>query len=158
MFASLDHLSGGQACWNVVTSDHEETAYNFNRNGLDLHALRYERAREYVDVAFGLWDGWEPDALVLDREAGIYLDPAKVHPLDHEGKHFQVRGPLNIARSPQDRPVIAQAGGSEAGLELAAQTAEVVFTLSATFEKGRSFYENLKGRMEKYGRPRDSRI
>lgn len=156
MFASLDHLSCGRACWNVVTSDHDETGYNFNRRGLDPHALRYERAREFVDVAFGLWDGWEPDALVLDRDAGIYLDPGKVHALDHAGKHFQVRGPLNIARSPQGRPVIAQAGGSEAGLDLAAQTAEVVFSLTSTFEKNRAFYENLKGRMARFGRPRDA--
>lgn len=156
MFASLDHLSGGRACWNVVTSDHEETGYNFNREGLDPHALRYERAREFVDVAFGLWDGWERDALVLDREAGLYLDADKLHTLDHKGKHFQVRGPLNIAASPQGRPVIAQAGGSEAGLELAAETAEVVFSLTSTFERNKAFYDNLKGRMVRFNRSVDS--
>jgi FMN-dependent oxidoreductase (nitrilotriacetate monooxygenase family) len=156
MFASLDHLSGGRACWNVVTSDHEETGYNFNREGLDPHALRYERAREFVEVAFGLWDGWERDALVLDRENGLYLDADKLHTLNHKGKHFQVRGPLNIAASPQGRPVIAQAGGSEAGLELAAETAEVVFSLTSTFDKNKAFYDNLKGRMARFGRPTDA--
>lgn len=156
MFASLDHLSGGRACWNVVTSDHEETGYNFNREGLDPHALRYERAREFVEVAFGLWDGWERDALVLDRENGLYLDADKLHTLDHKGKHFQVRGPLNIAAPPQGRPVIAQAGGSEAGLELAAETAEVVFSLTSTFDKNKAFYDNLKGRMARFGRPTDA--
>ncbi len=156
IFASLDHLSGGRACWNVVTSDHQETGYNFSREGLDPHALRYERAREFVDIAFGLWDGWEKDALLLDRAGSRYLDPEKVHALNHIGKHFQVRGPLNIARSPQGRPVIAQAGGSEAGMELAAETAEVVFSLTSSFEKNRDFYENLKGRMARFGRPREA--
>jgi FMN-dependent oxidoreductase (nitrilotriacetate monooxygenase family) len=156
LFASLDHLSGGRACWNVVTSDHEETGYNYNRQGLDPHALRYERAREFVDVCFGLWDGWERDALVLDREAGVYYDETRVHTLHHEGKHFQVRGPLNCARSPQGRPVIAQAGGSPAGIELAAETAEVVFSLASNFDKNRAFYETLKGRMATFGRPREA--
>ena len=156
LFASLDHLSGGRACWNVVTSDHQETGYNYNRDGLDPHALRYERAAEFVDVCFGLWDGWERDALLLDREAGVYHDDAKVHALNHRGRHFQVRGPLNLARSPQGRPVIAQAGGSPAGIELAAATAEVVFSLTSTLEKNRRFYETLKGRMAAYGRPRDA--
>ncbi len=156
LFASLDHLSGGRACWNVVTSDHQETGYNYNREGLDPHELRYERAREFVEVTFGLWDGWERDALVLDREAGLYFDDEKFHVLNHKGKHFQVRGPLNMARSPQGRPVIAQAGGSPAGIELAAETAEVVFSLTSTIEKNRAFYETLKGRMAQYGRPRDA--
>lgn len=156
LFASLDHLSGGRACWNVVTSDHQETGYNFNHDGLAPHALRYERAREFVDVVFGLWDGWEKDALLLDRDGSQYLDADKLHTLDHIGKHFQVRGPLNIARTPQGRPVIAQAGGSEAGLDLAAETAEVVFSLTSSFEKNRAFYENLKSRMARFGRPRDA--
>ena len=156
LFASLDHLSGGRACWNVVTSDHAETGYNYNREGLDPHAIRYERAREFVEVTFGLWDGWERDALVLDREAGLYFDDDKFHVLNHKGKHFQVRGPLNIARSPQGRPVIAQAGGSPAGIELAAETAEVVFSLTSTLEKNRAFYNTLKSRMAKFGRPRDA--
>jgi FMN-dependent oxidoreductase (nitrilotriacetate monooxygenase family) len=156
LFASLDHLSGGRACWNVVTSDHEETGYNYNRTGLDPHALRYERAREFVEVTCGLWDGWEKDALLLDREAGVYFDDRRVHTLNHQGKYFQVRGPLNCARSPQGRPVIAQAGGSAAGIELAAETAEVVFSLASSFERNRDFYTRLKGRMAAFGRATDA--
>ena len=155
LFASIDHLSQGRACWNVVTSDHDETGYNFNKQGLDPHALRYERGREFVDVVFGLWDSFEADALLLDRQSGIYYDKDKHHALNHKGKHFQVRGPLNIARSPQGRPVIAQAGGSEAGIELAAETAEVVFGLASNIDRSRSFYEVLKGRMAKFGRAPD---
>ncbi|HSI39946.1 MAG TPA: LLM class flavin-dependent oxidoreductase [Xanthobacteraceae bacterium] len=156
IFASLDHLSGGRSCWNVVTSDHEETGYNFNREGLDPHALRYERGREFVEVTFGLWDSFEPDALKLDRDSGVYYDKDKLHTLNHKGKHFQVRGPLNIARSPQGRPVIAQAGGSEAGIELAAETAEVVFSLASNLGRSQAFYKTLKDRMAKYGRAPDS--
>jgi FMN-dependent oxidoreductase (nitrilotriacetate monooxygenase family) len=155
LFGSLDYLSGGRACWNVVTSDHDEAGYNYNLEGLPPHAQRYERAREFVDVCFGLWDGWEKDALVLDRAAGLYHDPAKVHLLNHDGKHFKVRGPLNLARSPQGRPVIAQAGGSPAGIELAAETAEIVFSLASSLEANRSFYDKLKGRMPAFGRPTD---
>ena len=156
IFASIDHLSGGRAAWNVVTSDHDETGYNFNRRGLDPHALRYARAREFVDVAFGLWDSFEDDALLLDRAGGRHHDPAKLHRLDHEGEHFQVRGPLNIARSPQGRPVIAQAGGSEAGIALAAETAELVFGLASDIGRSRAFYATLKGRMADIGRDPDS--
>jgi FMN-dependent oxidoreductase (nitrilotriacetate monooxygenase family) len=155
IFASIDHLSGGRACWNVVTSDHDETGYNFNKQGLDPHALRYERGKEFVDVVFGLWDSFEEGALLLDRDSGVYYDKTKHHTLNHQGKHFQVRGPLNIARSPQGRPVIAQAGGSEAGIELAAETAEVVFGLASNIDRSRVFYETLKGRMEKFGRAPD---
>lgn len=156
IFASIDHLSGGRACWNVVTSDHDETGYNFNRRGLDPHAQRYARAREFVEVAFGLWDSFEDGALLCDRAHGIYHDPAKLHRLDHEGQHFQVRGPLNIARSPQGRPVIAQAGGSEAGIALAAETAEVVFGLASNIERSRAFYATLKSRMAEFGRAPDA--
>ena len=152
IFASIDHLSGGRACWNVVTSDHDETGYNFNRRGLDPHAVRYARAREFVEVAFGLWDSFDDDALLLDRTRGIYHDPDKLRALDHEGEHFQVRGPLNIARTPQGRPVIAQAGGSEAGIALAAETAEIVFGLASDIAKSRAFYATLKARMAKFGR------
>lgn len=155
LFASADHMSGGRMCWNVVTSDHDETGYNYNREGLPPHAERYERCEEFVDVVFGLWDSYEPDALLLDRESGIYHDQHKVHELNHHGKHFQVRGPLNIARTPQGRPVIAQAGGSEPGMELAARTAEMVFSLASNIEKNRAFYANVKGRMAKYGRHED---
>ncbi|MCA0938372.1 LLM class flavin-dependent oxidoreductase [Salipiger pacificus] len=155
LFASADHMSGGRMCWNVVTSDHDETGYNYNREGLPPHAERYERCEEFVDVVFGLWDSYEPDALLLDRDSGIYHDQNKLHELNHHGKHFQVRGPLNIARTPQGRPVIAQAGGSEPGMELAARTAEMVFSLASNIDKNRAFYANVKSRMAKYGRHED---
>lgn len=155
IFASIDQLSKGRACWNVVTSDHDETGYNFNRTGLDPHAERYERCTEFVDVVFGLWDSFERDALLLDRESGLYFDTSKHHTLNHVGRHFQVRGPLNIAPSPQGRPVIAQAGGSEAGMVLAAQTAEIVFSLASNIERNRAFYKNVKDRMPACGRDPD---
>ncbi|KQS64492.1 nitrilotriacetate monooxygenase [Rhizobium sp. Leaf371] len=155
IFASIDQLSNGRACWNVVTSDHDETGYNFNRTGLDPHDLRYERCREFVDVVFGLWDSFEADALLLDRDSGLYYDKTRHHMLNHVGKHYQVRGPLNIAPSAQGRPVIAQAGGSEAGMDLAARTAEIVFSLASNIDRNRAFYANVKGRMPALGRDPD---
>src|SRR3984957_856592 len=152
-FASLDHLSNGRAGWNVVTSAHPAGGYNFGREGLEDHALRYERAREFVEVCFGLWDSWDDDAFTLDRATGVYFDPDRMHYLRHKGKYFTVRGPLNIARSPQGRPVIIQAGGSEAGKELAAETAEVIFTRDASLDHARRFYADVKGRMARFGRP-----
>ena len=155
LYASADHISGGRICWNVVTSDHDETGYNYNRQGLDPHEDRYRRGEEFLDVVFGLWDSYEDDALRLDRESGWYHDPAKLHQLDHVGEHFQVRGPLNIARTPQGRPVIAQAGGSERGKELAARTAEIAFSLASNIDKNKAFYADVKSRMAKYGRTPD---
>jgi FMN-dependent oxidoreductase (nitrilotriacetate monooxygenase family) len=154
-FASLDHLSNGRAGWNVVTSAHPAGGYNFGRDGLEDHALRYERAREFVDVCFGLWDSWDDDAFVLDRATGINFDPDKMHYLHHKGTFFSVRGPLNIARPPQGRPVIIQAGGSEAGKELAAETAEVIFTRDASLQRAQQFYADVKSRMARFGRPTD---
>jgi FMN-dependent oxidoreductase (nitrilotriacetate monooxygenase family) len=154
-YASLDHLSGGRAGWNVVTSAHPAGGYNFGRDGLEDHALRYARAREFVEICFGLWDSWDDDAFVLDREAGRYFDPDRMHYLHHKGEFFSVRGPLNIARPPQGRPVIIQAGGSEAGKELAGETAEVIFTRDASMERAQQFYADVKGRMAKFGRPAD---
>lgn len=153
LFASADHISGGRVCWNVVTSDHDETGYNYNRDGLPPHAERYARGEEFVDTVFGLWDSYEDDALLLDRDSGVYYDKDKLHALNHKGAYFQVRGPLNIARTPQGRPVIAQAGGSEQGKELAARTAEMVFSLASNIDKNRAFYADVKARMAKYGRP-----
>lgn len=159
LYASADHISKGRMCWNVVTSDHDETGYNYNRKGLDPHADRYARGEEFLDVVFGLWDSFEDDALRLDRETGWYHDPDKLHQLDHVGEHFQVRGPLNIARTPQGRPVIAQAGGSERGKELAARTAEIAFSLASNIDKNKAFYADVKSRMAKYGRkPSDLKI
>ncbi len=154
-FASLDHMSGGRTAWNVVTSDHQATSYNYGQDGLEPHALRYEKAREFVDIVFGLWDSYDDDAFIRDRESGRYFHPDRLHRLDHKGPHYTVRGPLNLARPPQGRPVIAQAGGSEAGKELAAETAEVVFTVGSSIEDCRTFYADLKGRMARFGRAPD---
>ncbi len=150
-FASLDHISGGRAAWNAVTGSSAQAAPNFGRTHPD-HAQRYAIAAEFVDVVRGLWDGWEDDALVADRASGLYLDPAKLHPLNHEGVHFSVKGPLNIGRTPQGRPVILQAGGSEAGLDLAARTADVVFAVVQDFEEARGQYRALKSRLPAHGR------
>jgi FMN-dependent oxidoreductase (nitrilotriacetate monooxygenase family) len=154
-FASLDHLSKGRAAWNVVTTSADNVHGNF---GLDKHpdpALRYERAHEFLDVVKGLWDSYEDDAFVRDPASGVYFDPAKLHALNHVGKHFKVQGPLNIERPPQGHPVIVQAGSSEAGRELAAATAEAVFTAWTSLEEARAFYADVKGRLAKYGRRPD---
>jgi alkanesulfonate monooxygenase SsuD/methylene tetrahydromethanopterin reductase-like flavin-dependent oxidoreductase (luciferase family) len=155
-FASLDHLSGGRAGWNLVTSDNAAEALNFGRDEHIGHPERYSRAREFHQVVTGLWDSWEDDAFVRDKASGAYYDPSKLHVLDHVGEHFQVKGPLNVARSPQGQPVIVQAGSSETGRELAAQTAEVVFTAQTSLASAQAFYADLKGRLPKYGRSADS--
>ncbi len=154
-FASLDHLSKGRAGWNVVTTGNESAAGNFGRDEHLAHALRYERAEEFLDVAKGLWDSWEDDAFLRDKESGVYFDTARLHTLNHNGKHFSVRGPLNISRPPQGYPVIVQAGASDAGRELAARTAEVIFTAWQTLEEAQKFYRDVKGRLAKYGRSPD---
>ncbi|SAL40573.1 nitrilotriacetate monooxygenase component A [Caballeronia sordidicola] len=158
-FASLDHLSGGRSGWNLVTSSSETEALNFGFEQHPAHAVRYERAREFLDVVTGLWDSWEDDAFVRDRESGIYFDPGKLHVLNHRGPHFKVRGPLNVARSPQGWPVVVQAGASDAGRELAAQTAEVIFVAHQTLDEAKAFYRDVKGRLGRYGRrPEDLKI
>lgn len=154
-FASLDYISSGRAGWNVVTSAGDATAKNFNREQQLEHAQRYERANEFVDTVKELWDSWEDDAFVKDKESGVFFDPAKVHAPNHNGKHFQVAGPLNVARPPQGYPVIVQAGQSEPGKELAARTAEVIFTAQQTLEDAQAFYKDVKGRLAKYGRTPD---
>ena len=151
-FASLDHISGGRAGWNVVTSANISEAFNFGREAHFEHGERYDRALEFTEVVFGLWDSWDDDAFLRDRATGRYFDPAKLHTLNHKGEHFSVRGPLNVARPPQGRPVIFQAGSSEVGRELAARTAEAVFTPQHSLEGAQAFYRDLKGRMAKYGR------
>lgn len=150
-FASLDHISGGRAAWNCVTGSSPQAGPNFGRTHPN-HAERYAIAAEYVQVVQGLWDGWEDGALLADRETGRYLDAAKLHPLDHEGAHFSVRGPLNIPRTPQGRPLILQAGGSAPGLDLAARTADVVFSVVQQVEEAREQYAALKGRLPAQGR------
>ncbi|MDQ0396212.1 LLM class flavin-dependent oxidoreductase [Labrys monachus] len=154
-FASLDHISGGRAGWNVVTTSNPDAALNFGLTDHVDHDERYRRAREFYDVVTGLWDSWADDAFIRDVESGIFFDPARMHVLDHKGEHLSVRGPLNIARPVQGWPVIVQAGSSEAGRQLAAETAEAVFTAPATLADGRRFYADVKGRMEKLGRDRD---
>lgn len=154
-FASLDHLSKGRAAWNVVTTGSDQVHGNF---GLDAHpdpVVRYERAREFIDVAKGLWDSFEDDAFVRDPQSGVYLDPSKLHAVNHHGKHFKVSGPLNLERPPQGYPVIVQAGSSEPGRELAAATAEAIFTAWTSLAEAQSFYRDVKGRLAKYGRRPD---
>ena len=158
-FASLDHLSSGRAGWNVVTSNTEEEAQNFNLKQHLLHSDRYDRAEEFVDVVKKLWDSWEDEAIIYDKEKARLADASKIHAVNHEGKWFSVAGPLNISRPVQGHPVVVQAGSSEDGKELAARTAEVVFTAWQTLEEAQAFYADLKGRMAKYGRsPEEMKI
>jgi FMN-dependent oxidoreductase (nitrilotriacetate monooxygenase family) len=154
-FASLDHLSGGRAGWNVVTTSNPDAALNFGLDEHVEHDERYRRAREFFDVVTGLWDSWADDAFIRDVDAGLFFDPQKLHVLGHKSQYFSVRGPLNIARPVQGWPVIVQAGASEAGRQLAAETAEVIFTAPPTLADGQRFYADVKGRMEKLGRLRD---
>jgi alkanesulfonate monooxygenase len=151
-FASLDHISGGRAGWNIVTTSNPDAALNFGLDDHMEHGERYKRAREFYDVVTGLWDSWADDAFVRDVDSGIFFDPAKMHVLGHKGKYLSVRGPLNIARPVQGWPVIVQAGASDSGRQLAAETAEAVFTAQSSLAVGREFYADVKGRMEKVGR------
>jgi FMN-dependent oxidoreductase (nitrilotriacetate monooxygenase family) len=155
-FASLDQISDGRAGWNLVTSDNAAEAANFGRDQHVAHAARYERAREFHQVVTGLWDSWDADAFINDKEGARLFDPAKLHKLNHRGAHFGVAGPLNVARSPQGRPVVVQAGGSEAGRDLAAATAEVVFTAQPTLAKAQDFYRDIKRRVVAQGRAPES--
>ncbi|WP_035806269.1 LLM class flavin-dependent oxidoreductase [Kitasatospora mediocidica] len=151
-FASLDHISHGRAGWNIVTSAGERSAQNFNRTANQEHAVRYQRADEFLEVTTALWDSWEDDALVLDRASGAFADQARVHDIDHVGTHFQVRGPLNIPRSPQGHPLLVQAGSSDSGKDFAARWAEAVFTAQQTLAEGQAFYADLKRRAAAAGR------
>ncbi|HVV92946.1 MAG TPA: LLM class flavin-dependent oxidoreductase [Hyphomicrobiales bacterium] len=154
-FASLDHISGGRAGWNIVTTSNPDAALNFGLEEHMEHAERYRRAREFYDVVTGLWDSFADDAFVRDAESGIYFEPERMHVLGHQGQYLSVRGPLNIARPVQGWPVIVQAGASEPGRQLAAETADVVFAGFGNLDAGRAFYADVKGRMEKLGRSRD---
>ncbi|MFT6672348.1 MAG: alkanesulfonate monooxygenase [Afipia broomeae] len=154
-FASLDHISGGRAGWNVVTTGNPETALNFGLEEHVEHGERYRRAREFFDVVTGLWDSFADDAFVRDAESGIYFDPAKMHTLNHKGQFLSVKGPLNIGRPVQGWPVIVQAGASEPGKQLAAETAEAVFTGGGTLAQAQALYEDIKSRMDTLGRDRD---
>ena len=154
-FASLDHISGGRAGWNLVTTSNPDAALNFGMDDHMEHGERYRRAREFFDVVTGLWDSWADDAFVRDVESGVYFDPTRLHVLDHKGTYLKVRGPLNIARPVQGWPVIVQAGASDAGRQLAAETAEVVFAGGGPLEDGRRLYADIKGRMARIGRNPD---
>jgi FMN-dependent oxidoreductase (nitrilotriacetate monooxygenase family) len=155
-FASLDHISNGRAGWNLVTSGNPDEALNFGRDAHVDHATRYARAREFFDVVTGLWDSFADDAFPMDPESGLFVDPAKIHVLDHRGEFLKVKGPLNVARPVQGWPVIVQAGASEAGKQIAAETAEMVFGSGSTLEAARAFYADVKGRMPAAGRDPDS--
>jgi alkanesulfonate monooxygenase len=154
-FASLDHLSGGRAGWNVVTTSNPEAALNFGLEEHVEHDERYSRAREFIDVVTGLWDSWADDAFLRDVETGIYFNPDRLHTLNHKGEHLSVRGPLNVARPIQGWPVIVQAGASEPGRQLAAETAEMIFAAGGAMADAQRFYADVKGRMDKLGRPRE---
>jgi FMN-dependent oxidoreductase (nitrilotriacetate monooxygenase family) len=151
-FASLDQISGGRAGWNLVTSNNEAEAFNHGREKHAAHADRYHRAAEFAEVVNGLWDSWDEDAFIRDKASGVYFDPAKMHVLNHRGKHFAVRGPLNVARSPQGRPVLVQAGASDTGRDLAARLAELIFTAQTTFEQATEFYGDVTARLPRFGR------
>ncbi|WP_304113828.1 LLM class flavin-dependent oxidoreductase [Mycolicibacterium bacteremicum] len=154
-FASLDHISGGRAGWNIVTSAGADEAANFGLTDIPDHAGRYRRAQEFVDVATALWDSWDDDAVVLDPITGVFADPDKVHTVDHTGAQFRVRGPLNSPRSPQGRPLLVQAGSSESGRDFAARYAEAIFTAQRSIEEGLAFYRDVKARAVAYGRSAD---
>lgn len=152
VFASLDHLSKGRAAWNLVTTMHAGAATNFGTAHPD-HSQRYERASEFIDVVLGLWDCWDDDAIVADRASGLYVDPEKIHTLDHEGHFFKVKGPLHIGRTPQGRPIVLQAGGSEQGVALGARTADVMFSVVQDFDEAKAAYGALKQKTREIGRP-----
>ncbi|MEN0644536.1 LLM class flavin-dependent oxidoreductase [Alkalicoccobacillus gibsonii] len=154
-FGSLDLISGGRAGWNVVTSPSTGAAHNHSQASFPNHALRYEIAEEHVEVVKGLWDSYEDDAFLYDRENDTYFDPNKMHAIHHQGKHFQVEGPLNIQRSPQGQTVVFQAGSSDAGRDLAAKTADAVFTGHKDLEAALAFYQDVKNRAKEHGRNPD---
>ena len=154
-FASLDHISEGRAGWNIVTTSNPDAARNFGLDEHVEHDERYLRAREFYDVVTGLWDSFADDAFIRDVDSGVFFDPEKMHVLAHRGENLSVRGPLNIARTPQGWPVIVQAGQSEPGRQLAAETAEVVFAAPRDLEGAKSLYADIKGRMQRIGRNRN---
>lgn len=154
-FAALDQLSGGRAGWNLVTSASDLEAENFVSSGLRPRGQRYERAEEFAEAAAAVWDSVDEGAYVLDGELGVYADPAKLHPVDHRGTHFAVAGVLDSQRSPQGRPLMVQAGASDVGKDLAARTADVVFSAAQTMGEAQAFYTDVKARLAKFGRQTD---
>ncbi|MGQ0482203.1 MAG: LLM class flavin-dependent oxidoreductase [Pseudonocardia sp.] len=154
-FATLDHLSAGRAAWNVVTSVNDAEARNFGMDAHLEHDSRYDRAEEFIDVVFKLWDSWADDAIVADRAAGLFADPDKVHELHHRGEYFNVRGPLTVPRTPQGRPPIIQAGSSGRGRDFAARWADLIFTAPPTKAAAQEHYHDQKGRIAAMGRDPD---
>jgi FMN-dependent oxidoreductase (nitrilotriacetate monooxygenase family) len=154
-FATLDLISHGRAGWNIVTSWSDAEGRNFNRDKHLDYDTRYERAAEFVDVVKGLWDSWEPGALIYNRESGVFYDENRMHELNHVGKHFKVKGPLNVAEMPQGRPVLFQAGAAGQGRDIAAQHAEVIYAAQDTIEDAKTYYDDVKGRLARHGRDWD---
>jgi FMN-dependent oxidoreductase (nitrilotriacetate monooxygenase family) len=157
-FASLDHISGGRVGWNVVTSWSEQEALNYGRERHMEHALRYRRAEEFVDVVMGLWDSWEDDAFLRNKETGQYFDPAKLHNLRHRGESFAVHGPLNVARPIQGYPVIAQAGSSGPGQSLGGRIADIIYTAQTDKEVAKAFYRSVKANTAANGRDPETQL
>jgi FMN-dependent oxidoreductase (nitrilotriacetate monooxygenase family) len=155
LFASLDRISGGRAGWNIVTTFSEDAARNFGLTDVPSNEERYGRAEEFIEVVTRLWDSWEDDAEVVDREAGVFADPARIHPIDHVGRHLRVRGPFNAPRSPQGRPVYVQAGSSNEGRAFAARNAEAIFTAHQTLGDAQAFYADIKAQARTFGRNPD---
>ncbi|MDQ0474342.1 LLM class flavin-dependent oxidoreductase [Labrys wisconsinensis] len=153
-YGSLDQISGGRAAWNVVTSWSDQEAWNFSMSRQLDYDTRYERAHEFVDVVTGLWDSWDEDAFILDKQSGIFYDEKKMHVLGHVGKHFSVRGPLNVRRSPQGRPILVQAGVSEQGQQIAADYCDMVFMAKNDLKSAQDYYASVKDRLEAVGRKR----
>ncbi|PPJ31607.1 LLM class flavin-dependent oxidoreductase [Nocardia nova] len=152
LFSSLDHISGGRAGWNIVTTGTDLAAANFGLDRHPDHTERYARAREFVDAVVGLWNSWDDDAVLLDRAAGIYADPDKIHRIDFRGDYLRVRGPFNAARTPQGHPVLVQAGASNDGRAFAARYAEAIFTAHQRLEDAQTFYADIKRRAREFGR------
>jgi FMN-dependent oxidoreductase (nitrilotriacetate monooxygenase family) len=155
LFSSLDLISGGRAGWNIVTTQSSAVARNFNLTELPSAEERYARAQEFIDVVTKLWDSWEDDAILADRESGLYFDPDKVHAIEHVGRHYQVEGALTAPRSAQGRPVYVQAGSSNEGRAFAARNAEAIFTAHQTIEDAQAFYADIKSRAARLGRNPD---
>ncbi|WP_424811511.1 LLM class flavin-dependent oxidoreductase [Roseococcus sp. YIM B11640] len=151
-FASLDQISGGRSAWNIVTSANDFAAQNFGLDKLPPHGDRYKRAAEFTDIVLKLWDSWEDDAFIRDKASGYSFDVTKQHAVHHEGPYFRIHGALNVQRSPQGRPVIIQAGASDAGMDFAASVAELIFGANETPAESRAFYDQLKSRLPKFGR------
>lgn len=155
-FGSLDHMSGGRSGWNVVTSSRDAEARNYGEEKILAKNLRYERAREALEVCSGLWESWEEDAFPHDRARGVFFDPAKMHPINHKGRFFRVDGPLTQPRPPQGKPVIFQAGSSEDGQDFAASSADVIYALQSNLDEAKQSYRSMKERVQKFGRSPDS--